>query len=259
MMSLPWISDIFASIFGLIIGSFLNVCIHRIPKNKSILTPPSSCPHCGARIRFYDNIPLLSYLFLLGRCRTCHHRISWQYPLVEGLSGVLSLLLYIKYGWGVQYLLMLAFVAALLVISFIDLKYQIIPDVLSLPGILAGWGVSVFCARVVWVDALIGSVAGGGALFLVAYVYERLTGREGMGGGDIKLLAMIGAWFGWRALPLIVLMSSVSGAVTGTVFLLLAGHGYRAKIPFGPFLSLGAVLYMFRGPALTRWYFQLFS
>ena len=259
MVTFPLFGDIFSLAFGLAIGSFLNVCIYRIPEKRSIVRPPSSCPHCGERIRFYDNIPLISYLFLLGKCRHCHRPISWQYPLVEALTGALSLFLYIRYGWSFQYLFSLAFGTTLVTISFIDLKHQIIPDILSLPGILAGWAVSFFFSNGFWLDSLIGSAAGGGALFLVAFVYEHLTGREGIGGGDIKLLAMIGAWMGWRALPLILLISSLTGAVIGAIFLLLAGRGYRARIPFGPFLSLGAMLHLFWGPQLTRWYLGLFT
>lgn len=259
MVAFPWFGDIFSLVFGLAIGSFLNVCIYRIPEKRSIVRPPSSCPHCGERIRFYDNIPLVSYLFLLGKCRYCRRAISWQYPLVEALTGALSLFLYSRYGWSFQYLFTLAFGATLVTISFIDLNHQIIPDILSLPGILAGWAVSFFFPNGFWFDSLIGSAAGGGALLLVAFIYEHLTGREGIGGGDIKLLTMIGAWMGWRALPLILLMSSLTGAVIGAVFLLLAGKGYRTRIPFGPFLSLGAMLYLFWGPQLTRWYFGLLT
>ena len=258
-MDLPLAGDVFSVVFGLVIGSFLNVCIYRIPEKKSIITPPSSCPYCEKRIRFYDNIPLLSYLFLRGRCRHCGRSISWQYPAVEGLTGLLSLFLYIRYGLSFQYLFMLAFVALLVAISFIDVRHQIIPDILSLPGILMGLGISLFWAHGFWLDSLIGSAAGGGALLSVAYGYEKLTGREGIGGGDIKLMAMIGAWVGWRALPLILLISSLTGAVIGTLFLLWAGKGYRARIPFGPFLSLAAVLHILWGNQLTRWYLGLFS
>ena len=258
MMTFPLFGELLSLLFGLTIGSFLNVCIYRIPEKKSIISPPSSCPWCGERIRFYDNIPLFSYLLLLGRCRHCRHSISWQYPVVEVLTGALSFFLYTRYKLSFQYLFTFAFSAMLVTISFIDLRHQIIPDILSLPGILTGWAVSFFFGNGFWFDSLIGSAAGGGALLLVAFVYEHLTGREGIGGGDIKLLAMIGAWMGWRALPLILLMSSLTGAVIGAVFLLLAGKGYRARIPFGPFLSLGAMLYLFWGPDFTRWYFGLF-
>ena len=249
---------LFSFLFGLSLGSFVNVCIYRIPLKQSIVHPPSSCPHCGEQIRFYDNIPLLSYLFLMGRCRHCRHRISWRYPVVECLTGVLSLMLFIRYGLSYQYILLFLFAAALVTISFIDLDYRIIPDVLSFPGIVAGWAVSLCPWSVLWLDSLIGTLAGGGSLYLVAFVYERITGREGMGGGDIKLLAMIGAWMGWRPLPLIVLISSLTGALIGLVFILFAGKGYRFRIPFGPFLSLGALIYLFWGRGLTNWYFSLF-
>ena len=257
-MNLGAIGQVFSFLFGLCLGSFANVCIYRIPQKQSIIHPPSSCPNCNERIRFYDNIPLLSYLLLMGKCRHCRHPISWRYPIVECLTGLLSLFLFTIYGISFQYILLLLFAATLVTISFIDLDHRIIPDVLSLPGMVAGWAVSLFPWSVYWLDSLIGSLAGGGALYLVAVVYERITKREGMGGGDIKLLAMIGAWMGWRALPLTVLISSFTGAVIGLVFILFAGKGYRFRIPFGPFLSLGALLYLFFGRDLTRWYFGLF-
>jgi leader peptidase (prepilin peptidase)/N-methyltransferase len=248
---------IFSVLFGLALGSFMNVCIFRIPLKRSILSPPSSCPHCNEKIRFYDNIPLVSFLILLGKCRHCRHPISWQYPAVEALTGLLSLALFIRYGLSYQYFLLLLFAATLITISFIDLHHKIIPDVLSVPGIIVGWAASFIIPGISWSDSLIGLIGGGGSLFLIGFIYERLTGRQGMGGGDIKLLAMIGAWMGWRPLPLVVLISSLTGAVGGFVFLLLAGKGFRVKIPFGPFLSLGALLYLFFGPGLTRWYFSL--
>jgi leader peptidase (prepilin peptidase)/N-methyltransferase len=143
-------------------------------------------------------------------------------------------------------------------ISFIDLQHKIIPDVLSLPGIILGWGASLILLHISWLDSLIGLIAGGGVLFLVAFVYEHITGREGMGGGDIKLLAMIGAWMGWKPLPFVLLVSSFTGAVFGLVFLLAAGKGYRVRIPFGPFLSMGAIAVFFFGPELAGWYAALF-
>jgi leader peptidase (prepilin peptidase)/N-methyltransferase len=249
---------IFAILFGLALGSFANVCIYRIPRRKSIIHPPSSCPKCGRRIRFYDNIPLLSYLILRGKCRYCSYPIPLQYPLVELILGLLSLALFIRYGLSYQYVFFFLFTASLVVISFIDLQHQIIPDVLSLPGVVVGFGVSFLPGQVSWVDSLIGIVAGGGFLFLVAVVFERLTGKEGMGGGDVKLLAMLGAWMGWRSLPFVVLVSSLAGVFIGGGSLLLAGKGYRIRIPFGPFLSLGALVIFFFGPELTRWYFGFF-
>lgn len=256
-MNLDLLMAFYSFLLGLALGSFLNVCIYRIPLKKSIVSPPSVCPNCGERIRFYDNIPLISYLLLLGKCRHCRHPISWEYPLVEAVTGVLTLGLFIRYGLSYQFLILLLFVAILVTISFIDLHHKIIPDLLSLPGIVMGWLGSLVLGDLFWRDALIGSLAGGGALFLVALIYHRLTGREGMGGGDIKLLAMIGAWMGWRPLPFIVLVSSLTGAIVGSLFILMARKGYRFRIPFGPFLSLGAIIYLFFGLRLTSWYFHL--
>ena len=249
---------LYSLLFGLAFGSFMNVCIYRIPLKKSIIRPPSSCPSCGKKIRFYDNIPLVSYLVLLGRCRHCRHPISWRYPAVEAITGLLSLALFIRYGLSYQYILFFLFTATLVTISFIDLDHQIIPDVLSLPGVFAGLAIAFIPGSISWIDSLIGIIGGGGALFIVALIYERLTGKQGMGGGDVKLLAMIGAWMGWRSLPFVLLISSLTGAIIGSVFLLAAGKGYRVRIPFGPFLSLGALLYFFFGPQLTNWYFQVF-
>ncbi|MEE9610742.1 MAG: prepilin peptidase [Desulfatiglandales bacterium] len=250
---------LFSFLFGLIIGSFLNVCVHRIPLNQSITNPPSSCPQCGKRVRFYDNIPVISYLILLGKCRHCGQRISLRYPIVEIITGLLSMALFVRYGLSVQYFLFFLFVASLVTISFVDLQHKIIPDVISLPGILLGLGISFVFNHLSWLDSMIGIIAGGGFLYLVAIIFERLTGREGMGGGDIKLLAMIGAWMGWKALPFIILMSSLGGLLIGGGALLVTGQGYRVKIPFGPFLALGALIYFFFGSELVAWYFRFLS
>ncbi|MBW2095460.1 MAG: prepilin peptidase [Deltaproteobacteria bacterium] len=249
---------LFSLLFGLVFGSFLNVCIYRIPLKKSIIFPPSSCPNCGHHIKFYDNIPVLSYLLLRAKCRYCHARIPLHYPVVELLTGLLSMALFIRYGVTYQYILSFLFIIALVMISFIDLHHQIIPDILSIPGIFAGIAVSFIPGRVVWLDSLIGAVGGGGILYLIALVYKKVTGRDGMGGGDVKLLAMIGAWMGWRALPFIVLLSSLSGIVIGGSALMMAGKGYRVRIPFGPFLSLGTIIYFFFGRQILAWYYHLF-
>jgi len=272
---------LYSVLLGLALGSFMNVCIYRIPLGKSIISPPSGCPACGERIRFYDNIPLLSYLVLLGRCRHCRRPISWRYPLVETLTGLLSLALFIRYGLSYQYFLFLLFSATLVTISFIDLDHQIIPNVLSRPGIVIGWVVSAvsFIAvhkviipdffsgpwavkqntgcfvlgNISWFDSLVGIIAGYGSLFLIEVVFKYLTGKEGMGRGDAKLLAMIGAWVGWRPLLPIVMIASLTGAVIG----LLAGKGFGVRIPSGPFLSIGAIIYLFFGPQLIIWYYGL--
>jgi leader peptidase (prepilin peptidase) / N-methyltransferase len=257
-MDIQSVMVVYSALLGLALGSFINVCIYRIPLKKSIIRPPSSCPHCGERVRFYDNIPLISYLLLLGKCRYCRNPLAWHYPAVEAMIGLLSITLFIRYGLSYQYLLWLLFTSALVAITFIDLHHQIIPDVISLPGIVVGLGASFAPgATVLWHESLIGVIAGGGSLYLVAVIYQSITGRDGMGGGDIKLLAMIGAWMGWRSLPMIIFSSSLVGAVIGLCFLLASGKGLRVRIPFGPFLSLGALVCLFFGPEILNWYYNL--
>ena len=232
----------------------MNVCIYRLPKRESILYPPSHCPYCNEPIKFYDNIPILSYLLLRGKCRHCKEHISIRYPIVEGLSGLISLALFIKYGLTVQFLLFLLFAASLISITFIDLDHQIIPDIISIPGIFFGIGASFFIPIMSWPESLFGILVGGGFLLLVAIGYKWLTGREGMGGGDIKLLAMVGAWLGWKAIPFILFSSSLIGVLIGGGSLLISKKGLRYKIPFGPFLSISSIIYIFFGPELIKWY-----
>ncbi|MBW1692452.1 MAG: prepilin peptidase, partial [Deltaproteobacteria bacterium] len=200
---------------GAIIGSFLNVCIVRLPKRESLIRPSSHCPHCNEPIRFYDNIPIISYIHLAGKCRHCNKRISLRYPIVEGLTGLMTVALFMRYGPSVQFLLLLLFSAALLIITFIDLDHQIIPDVVSIPGIPCGVAASLLIPTISWLDSLLGILVGGGLLLLIAVGYKWITGREGMGGGDIKLLAMMGAWLGWKAIPFILLASSLIGILIG--------------------------------------------
>lgn len=257
-MDMETLTLVFALLFGLIVGSFLNVCIHRIPIGSSIVHPSSRCPYCGEKIFFYDNIPLLSYLVLRGRCRNCEASIPLRYPAVELVTGLLSIALMLRYGPGISYFLYLAFVSALFVVTFIDLQHQIIPDLISLPGIGAGFFASLTpWAGVSWLDALIGAAAGGGGLLAVAWGFERATGKEGMGLGDVKLLAMIGAWMGWRTLPFVILASSLFGILIGGGALLVSRRGLRAKIPFGPFLAMGALLMFFFGDKIQYLYFTL--
>ncbi len=258
-MDTAFLIDLAAFLFGLVLGSFLNVCIHRIPEEgASIVRPPSHCPSCGKGIRFYDNVPLVSYILLRGRCRHCGEAISSRYPVVELATGLLSLGLMLRHGPGAPYALSLAFVSGLLVVSFIDLQHQIIPDVISKPGVALGIVASVVPGwPVYWANALIGAGAGGGSLLVVRWAYERLTGKEGMGLGDVKLLAMIGAWMGWRDLPFVILASSLLGILIGGTALLVARRGLRVRIPFGPFLALGALLMFFFGPEVRALYYGL--
>jgi leader peptidase (prepilin peptidase)/N-methyltransferase len=244
----------FFVIFGAMIGSFLNVCIYRLPREESIVFPGSHCPSCNKPISFYDNIPVISYLILRGRCRNCRNPISLQYPLVEGISGLSSLLLFLRFGPSLSYLIYFAFFAALIVITVIDLYYQIIPDVISLPGIGAGLLASLVLPEITFFNSLLGALLGGGSLFLVATVYQWLFKREGMGGGDVKLLAMIGAFLGWKAVILTIFFASLIGSLTGIGIMLLRGKDFKYAIPFGPFLSLAAAISLFYGEKVIRWY-----
>ena len=246
--------------FGLILGSFLNVCIFRLPYEESIVKPRSHCRGCGAQISWYDNIPLFSYLWLKGACRYCHESIPLQYPLVEAVTGVLSAGTLYKFGYSTSYLLyFLLLVAPLIVIAFIDLGHRIIPNVISIPGIGAGiLTTSLLGPGLHPVDrllfSLIGIATGGGALFLVSWLYEKLRGQEGIGMGDVKLAAMFGAFFGWKGVFVILMLSSLLGSLVGIFLMVVLKKGLKYAVPFGPFLAGGALIYLFYGNALLSWY-----
>jgi len=251
---MSWITLFFGFVLGTIVGSFLNVCIHRIPQGKSIVAPSSHCPRCKTPIRFYDNIPLVSFIILKGRCRKCEAPISLRYPLVEFLMGFFSLILLLRFGISTLYLIYLAFFASLTLVSFIDLPLRIIPDVISLPGIVIGLVISFLHPQMSVKDSLIGVLLGGGSLYVVASAYHLITKREGMGGGDVKLLAMIGAFIGWKGVLFTILCSSFIGTVVGVTLMLVFSADSKYAVPFGPFLSLGAVIYVLGGEALITWY-----
>ncbi|MBI4517420.1 MAG: prepilin peptidase, partial [Deltaproteobacteria bacterium] len=234
-----------AFVFGAVIGSFLNVCICRIPAGESVVRPASRCPGCQTPIRPYDNIPILSYLVLRGRCRSCAAPISLRYPFIEALAGVAAAAAVWHRGPTIEAAAAFTFMAALIVVTFVDLDHQIIPDVISLPGIALGLLAALVLSTPGFISAIIGAVLGGGVLFAVAAGYQWFTGREGMGGGDIKLLAMIGAFLGWRAIPVTLLLASLSGSLVGLSLILLRRADARVPIPFGPFLAAGAVCAMF--------------
>ena len=249
--------QIFAFLFGTAVGSFLNVCIYRLPRKESVVFPSSHCPRCDTVIAWYDNIPVFSYLWLLGKCRNCGGKISLQYPIVELINGLLTLFLFRRFGISIAFLTLFVFCSALVTITFIDLEHQIIPDVISLPGIVIGFVASFFIPGHSWQNSLIGILAGGGSLLIVAYGYQFLTGKEGMGGGDIKLLAMMGAFLGWRSVPFIIFSASLVGSVIGIALMLAKGKDSKLAIPFGPFLAFGAILYIFYGNRIISWYLGL--
>lgn len=239
---------------GLCIGSFLNVCIHRLPQGASIVRPSSACPGCAAPIRWYDNLPIISFILLRGRCRNCKTVISIRYPLVELITGLLAGSVVVRFGYQWQTLIYFIFIAALLVITFIDLDHFIIPDVISLPGIPLGFAASFVLPGVTWTHSLFGILLGGGGLAAIAWGYQLITGKDGMGGGDIKLLAMIGAFLGWQGVIFTIMVSSLIGSIVGLTLMVLYRKTLKLRIPFGPFLAIGAVLHLFFGTRIIHWY-----
>ena len=241
-----------AVLFGLIIGSFLNVCIVRLPEDESIVAPSSRCRSCAAPVAWRDNIPVASFVILGGRCRHCGAPFSARYPLVEVLTGVLFGLVAMQDLPPAQAALQMAFAAAMIVITFIDIDHFLILDVITFPAIAMAPLLALAVGHITVVDSLIGIALGGGGLWAFAWAYEKLRHREGMGLGDVKLLAMIGGLLGWPA----ALFSLFGGAVIGSLFGLLAvvlrRRRFDLEIPFGPFLALGSVVYMFAGPRLIE-------
>lgn len=258
-----------AFVLGACIGSFLNVCIHRLPADESVVRPGSRCPACARPIAWYDNVPIVSWLVLRARCRHCDAPIAVRYPIVEATAGLLAVFAVLRFGVTLHALVAFAFTAALLLITYVDFDHRFIPDEVSLPGILVGLAASfVDRAGPTPAEAVAGVVLGGGVLWAVAWAYERATHVEGMGFGDVKLLAMIGAFLGWQAIPVVLLVAAVTGSAAGILVMLssrarrTAGRvrrrlGMRAvstyarraarrtAIPFGPFLALGALLALY--------------
>ncbi len=246
-------------ILGAIVGSFLNVVILRVPKGDSIVHPSSQCPECGSPIRSYDNIPILSFLFLGGRCRDCGNRISIRYPLIELLNACLSLALYKKFGISPALLVFFPYCCAMLVVFWIDLDYMIIPDVLSLNGIAIGVIVSLFelIPDMNIKTSLLGTLFGGAILYIPAIVYEKLRGSEGLGGGDIKLLAMIGSFTGVHGVVFVLFSASLVGSAIALISIAAKGSSAKTPIPFGPFLTTAALAYVFVGKLAVEHFYSL--
>lgn len=273
----PWI----AGLFGLAIGSFLNVVVHRLPvmlerrwqsqcrellnpnqpptdtsSRFDLIVPRSRCPHCGHAITALENIPVLSFLWLRGKCSACRKPISWRYPLVELLTGCLSVLVAWRFGFGLAALAGLALTWSLIALCFIDVDRQLLPDDLTLPLLWIGLLFNIFAVFVPLSSAVIGAIAGYVSLWLVYQLFKLATGKEGMGYGDFKLFAVLGAWLGWQSLPLIILLASLVGAVVGISFIVFFGHDRRMPIPFGPFLCAAGWIALLWGEPLTRIYLQ---
>jgi leader peptidase (prepilin peptidase)/N-methyltransferase len=241
---------------GLVFGSFLNVVIARLPRGESIVSPRSRCARCRKPIRPWDNVPVLSWMILKGRCRDCGKRISWRYPLVEATSGALLWLVALRVEHPALLVPHAAFVLALLAIAWIDLDTQTIPDVLTIPGVGLGLAASLFGPPGIGAS-LLGAAVGGTSLWLVGYAYERSTGVPGMGGGDVKLAAMMGAFLGTAGVFASIFLASLAGSVFGVVLIVRGRGSRRTAIPFGTFLAPAAIVLLLYGDSLARWYRSL--
>ena len=253
----PGFAEVFLLLAGLAVGSFLNVCIHRLPLKQSVVHPGSRCPSCGYELRWYDNLPVLSYVFLRGRCRSCRKGISLQYPVIEVVTAVMFLAHWYAFGPTALLAARLVFGCALIVLFMIDLEHQILPNAITLPGIVVGLAFSVVAPPGPF-DALVGTVLGGGVLYGIAFAYYLWRKEEGMGMGDVKMLAMIGAFLGWQAVLVTLVLSSFAGAVIGVLMMIGQRGTMRYALPFGTFLSLGALAAMLVGERLVHWYMAFF-
>jgi leader peptidase (prepilin peptidase)/N-methyltransferase len=242
---------------GLAIGSFLNVVIHRLPRGESLASPPSRCPHCGHRLRWYDNVPVLSWVWLGGRCRQCRREISVQYPIVEAVTAVLFVVVAVLTPDGPVLGARLSLTTALIALFGIDLHHQILPNAITLPGIGVGLAWSL-AGPPGWRDALIGAVLGGGILYAIAYAYYLVRREEGLGMGDVKMLAMIGAFLGWQAVLVTLILATFSGALVGVGIIAFSRGDMKLALPFGTFLALGALAAMLAGGPLVAWYAGFF-
>ncbi|MCP5275550.1 MAG: prepilin peptidase [Burkholderiales bacterium] len=271
---------LFVAIIGLMVGSFLNVVIYRLPKMMerswlqqcaelkgesvetlpafNIVTPRSTCPHCHHKIAYWENIPILSYLFLRGRCLECQVPISLRYPFVEIFTGILSGFVAWHFGFGVTMIAALIFVWALVALSAIDIDTQLLPDDITLPLMWLGLLYNIHGGFTDLHSAVIGAAAGYLSLWTIYWVFKLVTGKEGMGYGDFKLLAAIGAWLGWSMLPLVILSSSLVGAIAGIGLIIAAKLNKSVMIPFGPYLAGGAMIALFWGQEINHVYFGLF-
>jgi leader peptidase (prepilin peptidase)/N-methyltransferase len=244
-------------LIGLVAGSFLNVVIYRLPREKSVVRPRSACPSCRSPIRWYENIPVLSYILLRGRCHSCGERISPRYPVVELFGGALAALAFYRYGASVHSLIAYVFLMALLAITLIDWEHRIIPDEISISFILIGIVWSFFRAGPGPWESALGALVGGGFLYAVGFVYKLLRRTEGMGGGDVKLMAMIGAFLGIKLILPVIVIASFGGSIYG-LFLMHGRGGSKTSVAFGSFLAPAAALCLFYGAAILTWYFDRF-
>ncbi len=247
----------FVALLGLAVGSFLNVVIYRLPRNKSLIKPGSSCPGCGAMIRWYYNIPVLSYVILRGHCRNCKTQISPKYPLIEAGTAILFLVFFWRYGLTTTTVGFWLFCACLVAVFFIDLEHKIIPDKITLPGIVVGLVLALASDHIDIVSSILGVLAGGGGFLLIGLLGQKLFKKESLGGGDVKLAAMMGAFIGPLRIFLVFFLSAVLGLLVSVVVLMVSSRFRRERmLPFGPFLVLAALLVVFYGQEVIEWYWD---
>jgi leader peptidase (prepilin peptidase)/N-methyltransferase len=249
---------VYALIFGLCVGSFLNVVIARLPAGRSVISPGSACPRCGSAIAWYDNLPVLSYVLLRARCRACQNPISWRYPAVELICGMLFALAYLHFGPTSRLAAALVLLGALIAITGIDFDHQIIPDMLSIPGIAVGVLWSFAPGGIGWRDSALGVLMGGGVFIAIILASSLVLGQPGMGVGDVKLGAMLGAFLGWKLALLSILLSVLVGGPLAATLLATGRKARKDPLPFGPFLALGGMVSLFWGETLLAWYFGQF-
>ena len=243
-----------SALMGLLVGSFLNVVAHRLPRGESVVSPPSRCPACGARVLPRDNVPVLSWILLSGRCRACRAPISWRYPMIELANGVLWALAFLRApSWGDFFSGAFLCSAGLALLS-IDAEFQILPDAITLPGIAVGLALSFFSVRRTPLQAAMAAALGAGGLYLLAFLYEKIAGQEGMGMGDVKMLGMIGAFLTPSGVLVTILLASLAGSVVGVTLILAKGGDGKTRLPFGVFLALGAIAaWFFADPLVARY------
>jgi leader peptidase (prepilin peptidase)/N-methyltransferase len=246
----------FAAAFGAVIGSFLNVCIYRLPLGKSVMWPASACPGCNRPLSWYENIPVVSWVVLRARCRTCGAAIGIRYPIIEALTAAMFGVAWWYYGPGVLLASRLIFGCALIVLFAIDLEHHLLPNIITLPGIVVGLIFSFF-TEPGWMASVVGAVLGGGALFAIAEAYYRVRHEEGLGMGDVKMLAMVGAFLGWKLTLLTLMLASLSGTVIGLLLIATGRGGMKYALPFGTFIALGAAAAATVGPTVVDWYLGL--
>ena len=247
----------FLLLTGLAVGSFLNVCIYRLPRRESLLWPASHCTVCQRPLAWYENLPVVGWLALRGRCRTCRSPIPAMYPIVEALTAAVFVSGYLIYGWTPLLAVRLLFACAMIVLFVIDLRHRILPNVITLPGTVLGFVFSLFLPPG-WISSLIGLLAGGGVLFGIAELYYRVRGHEGLGMGDVKMLAMIGAFLGWPLMLLTLVLASFAGSLVGMGLIASRRGGMKAALPFGTFLAVGALVAAVAGDAILDWYLSFY-